>query len=82
MASKRWRVRIPLAPLRGGLIEGAEHPTLGDEGSNPSPAANGALAHLGERNVRNVEVAGSSPACSTENTGLKGESHRKADNGT
>ncbi len=32
---------------------------------HPPLPNHGALAHLGERNVRNVEVAGSSPACST-----------------
>jgi hypothetical protein len=67
MACRRWRVRIPLAPP--GTYAKRERPGVepGVRRFKPSRPCqfHGALAHLGERYVRNVEVAGSSPACST-----------------
>ena len=36
-----------------------------DAGSSPASSTRGVLAQLVERNVRNVEVRGSTPLCST-----------------
>ncbi len=50
-----------VCPVRSGTV-----------GSNPTLSADyGAVAQLGERHVRNVQVEGSSPFCSTKEHGYK-----------